>query len=67
MSGISVNQFLGLPPENQARLWDEQYQMDIDDFEEKRMSDLTPRYLLDKNVIGTRSQESEQISCWGPC
>jgi hypothetical protein len=35
VGGMSVDEFFGLPEEEQARLWDEQHQMDTDDFEER--------------------------------
>ena len=35
VGGMRVEEFFGLPEEEQARLWDEQYQMEIDDFEER--------------------------------
>lgn len=35
VGGMRVDEFFGLPEEEQARLWDEQYQMDIDDLEER--------------------------------
>jgi hypothetical protein len=34
VGGMSVSEFFGLSEEEQARLWDEKHQMDIDDFEE---------------------------------
>lgn len=35
VGGMRVEEFFGLPGEEQARLWDKQHQMDIDDFEER--------------------------------